>query len=51
MELHSYLSGSGGPPLRGLTVAGVLDSAATEWPGKDALVVADQGVLVAHEER
>jgi len=44
MELHSYLSGSGGPPLRGLTVAGVLDSAAAQWPDKDALVVMDQGI-------
>jgi fatty-acyl-CoA synthase len=44
MELHSYLSGSGGPPLRGLTVAGVLDAAAAQWPDKDALVVVDQDV-------
>ena len=44
MELHSYLSGSGGPPLRVLTVAGVLDSAAEQWPDKDALVVVDQGI-------
>ena len=44
MELHSYLSGSGGPALRGLTVAGVLDSAAAQWPDKDALVVVDQGI-------
>ncbi len=44
MELQSYSSGSGGPPLRGLTVAGVLDAAAQQWPDKEALVVVDQGI-------
>jgi len=44
MELQSYSSGSGGPPLRGLTVAGVLDSAAAKWPDKEALVVVDGGI-------
>jgi fatty-acyl-CoA synthase len=44
MQLHSYSSGSGGPPLRGLTVPAVLDAAAERWPDKEALVVADRGI-------
>ena len=28
----------------GLTISGVLDNAAANWPDKDALVVSDQGV-------
>jgi fatty-acyl-CoA synthase len=44
MELQSYVSGSGGPPLRGLTVAAVLDAAASKWPDKEALVVVDQDI-------
>ena len=44
MELQSYLSGSGGPPLRGLTVAAVLEAAAADWPDKEALVVIDQDI-------
>jgi len=44
MEKVSYSHGGGGPPLLGVTVSGVLDNAASNWPGNDALVVADQGV-------
>jgi len=40
----SYAHGGGGPPLLGLTISGVLDNAAANWPDKDALVVADQDV-------
>jgi fatty-acyl-CoA synthase len=40
----SYAHGGAGPPLLGLTISGVLDNAAENWPEKDALVVADQGV-------
>ena len=40
----SYSHGGGGPPLLGLTISGVLDNAAANWPDKEALVVADQGV-------
>ena len=50
MELQSYLSGSGGPSLRGLTVAEVLDMAAEKWPEKDALVVLDQGIRWSWQE-
>ena len=50
MELQSYLSGSGGPPLRGRTVAEVLDMAAEKWPEKDALVVLDQGIRWSWQE-
>ena len=50
MELLSYLSGSGGPPLRGRTVAEVLDMAAEKWPEKDALVVLDQGIRWSWQE-
>ena len=41
---NSYSHGGGGPPLLGTTVSGILDSAATNWPDRDALVVADQDV-------
>jgi len=40
----SYAHGGAGPPLLGITVSGVLDEAAANWPDRDALVVADQGV-------
>ena len=40
----SYAHGGGGPPLLGLTIGAVLDIAANNYPDKDALVVADQGV-------
>jgi fatty-acyl-CoA synthase len=44
MQPQSYSSGSGGPPLRGLTVPAVLDSAARCWPDKEALVVVDRDI-------
>ena len=50
MQLQSYLCGSGGPPLRGLTVAEVLDTAAEKWPDRDALVVVDQGIRWSWQE-
>jgi fatty-acyl-CoA synthase len=40
----SYAHGGAGPPLLGLTISGVLDNAAENWPDKEALVVTDQGV-------
>ena len=40
----SYAHGGAGPPLLGITVSGVLDQAAADWPDHDALVVADQDV-------
>ena len=46
----SYAHGGGGPPLLGLTVGGVLDNAAANWPDKDALVVVDQGVRWSWKE-
>jgi fatty-acyl-CoA synthase len=42
--MQSYSHGGGGPPLLGVTVSGVLDEAAANWPDHDALIVADQGV-------
>jgi fatty-acyl-CoA synthase len=44
MEKISYSHGGGGPPLLGVTVSGVLDDAASNWPDNDALIVADQDV-------
>ncbi|MEJ2128197.1 MAG: AMP-binding protein [Woeseiaceae bacterium] len=46
----SYSHGGGGPPLLGLTISGVLDHAADNWPDKDALVVVDQGVRWSWKE-
>ena len=46
----SYAHGGAGPPLLGLTISGVLDNAADNWPDKDALVVADQGVRWSWQE-
>ena len=46
----SYSHGGGGPPLLGLTISGVLDHAADNWPEKDALVVVDQGVRWSWKE-
>ena len=46
----SYAHGGGGPPLMGLTISGVLDNAAANWPDKDALVVSDQGVRWSWKE-
>ena len=46
----SYSHGGGGPPLLGLTISGVLDQAADQWPEKDALVVVDQGVRWSWKE-
>ena len=46
----SYAHGGGGPPLMGLTISGVLENAATNWPEKDALVVVDQGVRWSWKE-
>jgi len=46
----SYSHGGGGPPLLGLTVSGVLDHAADNWPDRDALVVVDQGVRWSWKE-
>jgi fatty-acyl-CoA synthase len=40
----SYAHGGAGPPLLGITISGVLDQAAANWPDRDALVVTDQGV-------
>jgi fatty-acyl-CoA synthase len=40
----SYAHGGAGPPLLGITVSGVLDAAAVNWPDQDALIVADQNV-------
>jgi fatty-acyl-CoA synthase len=40
----SYAHGGAGPPLLGLTISGVLDNAAENWPHQDAVVVAEQGV-------
>ena len=40
----SYSHGGGGPPLLGLTISGVLDNAAENWPDRDAVVVSEQGV-------
>ena len=34
----------------GLTISGVLDNAAANWPDKDALVVSDQGVRWSWKE-
>jgi fatty-acyl-CoA synthase len=42
--MQSYSHGGAGPPLLGVTVSGVLDNAASNWPENDALVVADQGI-------
>ncbi|MDH3265542.1 MAG: hypothetical protein OEM25_01140 [Gammaproteobacteria bacterium] len=41
---QSYAHGGGGPPLVGTTVSGVLDLAAANWSGRDALIVPDQDV-------
>ncbi len=46
----SYSHGGGGPPLLGLTISGVLDNAAENWPDQDAVVVPDQGVRWSWEE-
>ena len=46
----SYAHGGGGPPLMGLTISGVLENAAANWPEKDALVVVDQGVRWSWKE-
>jgi len=40
----SYAHGGAGPPLLGITVSGVLDEAAANWPDRDALIVTDQNV-------
>jgi len=40
----SYVQGGGAEPLLGLTVGAVLDSAASRWPDKEALVVPHQDV-------
>jgi fatty-acyl-CoA synthase len=40
----SYAHGGAGPPLVGITVSGVLDEAAANWPDRDALIVTDQNV-------
>ena len=40
----SYLHGTGAEPLTGLTVGGVLDAAAQQWPRGEALVVPHQRV-------
>jgi fatty-acyl-CoA synthase len=44
MYLQSYESGRGGPSLRGLTIGGVLDQAASKWPDKEALIAVHQDV-------
>jgi len=44
MYLPSYSAGRGGPRLRGVTIAGVLDEAARKWPDGEALVVVDQAI-------
>jgi fatty-acyl-CoA synthase len=46
----SYAHGGAGPPLLGLTISGVLENAAENWPDKDALVVSDQGVRWSWKE-
>ncbi len=46
----SYAHGGGGPPLMGLTISGVIENAAANWPEKDALVVVDQGVRWSWKE-
>ena len=46
----SYSHGGGGPPLLGLTISGVLDNAAENWPDQDAVVVADQGIRWSWKE-
>jgi fatty-acyl-CoA synthase len=46
----SYSHGGGGPPLLGLTISGVLDNAAENWPDRDAVVVAEQGVRWSWKE-
>ncbi len=40
----SYAHGGAGAPLLGITVSGVLDAAAVNWPDQDALIAADQNV-------
>ncbi len=46
----SYSHGGEGPPLLGLTISGVLDNAAKNWPDQDAVVMAEQGVRWSWEE-
>ena len=46
----SYSHGGGGPPLLGLTVSGVLDNAAENWPDRDAVIVSEQGVRWSWKE-
>ena len=50
MYLQSYASGRGGPSLRGVTIGGILDEAATRWPDKDAVVVVPQDVRLSWKE-
>lgn len=47
---RSYAHGGAGPPLLGITVNAVLDEAATNWPDRDALIVADQAVRWSWKE-
>jgi len=41
---QSYVHGGGQQPLLGMTVGDVLDRAAANWPDREALLVAHQGV-------
>ena len=42
--IQSYVHGGGQQPLLGMTVGDVLDRAAANWPDREALLVAHQGV-------
>ena len=47
-ESSSYVCGTGDEPLRHRTVGGVLQDAAARWPGREAVVVASQGIRLSY---